>query len=69
MVLTIDQLEEIDALEEDCGVKDFPKSKYWLVGHDFLHNGHPKLAVDSFKRGAEIDGCVSCILFFITHQF
>ena len=66
MVLTTEQLNYID---KKFGLKGYPKSNDLVVGFNYVLANQDDLAIDSYKRGAENDGCVSCMVFYVDMQF
>ena len=66
MVLTPYQLHEIDSTYLLAG---YPKSHFFTVGYDLWKAKQDDAALDAFKRGAENDGCVPCMVFYIYAQW
>ena len=71
MILTTEQLNKID---KKCGLKGYPKSNYFVAGFDHYSTKSAtntntfNLAVDAFKHGAQNDGCVACMFFYVDLQ-
>jgi len=62
--MTTEQIEEIDTVGQ---LKGYPKSKYFTVGYELHVACRKVLAMDAFKRGAELEGCVPCMLMYVMY--
>ena len=65
IVLTTEEIERIDIT---FGLKGYPKSKGFLIGYRQLISDQKDPAIASFKRGAQNDGCVPCMCFYVYTQ-
>ena len=70
-VLTQEDLEHIN---NTMKLKGYPRSTYFVVGYRLMKPKTDTLvnldaAADAFKRGAENDGCVPCLLFYVVIQY
>ena len=55
--------EEINNVDESGGLKNYTKSHYFVIGIRLFWSSRADKAIDSFKRGAENNGCVGCMFF------
>jgi len=61
--------KEIGRIDIRYGLKGYPKSSDFLIGYGHYRAHQPDLAITSFKRGVENDGCVPCMFFYVDIQW
>jgi len=61
---------ELDHIDNKCMLKGYPKSTDFVIGCYRLWKAKREdLAIDAFKRGADNDGCVPCMYFYVVIQY